>query len=80
MTKGRKDLDKEIGRLMIENENLKLRMVEIQHEAEDKERELIGEINKLVTELNNTQNLQDEQFEGDETEDMQERAEALERA
>jgi hypothetical protein len=73
-------LDKEIGRLMIENENLKLRMVEIQHEAEDKERELIGEINKLVTELNNTQNLQDEPFEGDETEDMQERAEALERA
>jgi hypothetical protein len=65
---------------MIENENLKLRMVEIQHEAEDKERELIGEINKLVTELNNTQNIQDENFEDNETEDQQERAEALERA
>lgn len=48
----KRDLEKEIARLMTENERLRSRLIELQREYELKESELISEINKLVIELN----------------------------
>lgn len=48
----RRELEKEIARLMSENERLRTRVVELQRQFEQKESELIGEINKLIIEIN----------------------------
>lgn len=48
----KRDLEREIARLMTENERLRSRLLELQREFELKETELISEINKLVIELN----------------------------
>lgn len=45
----------EVKRLMSENEDLRDKLVEMQREFEEKESELINEINKLVVELNEGQ-------------------------
>jgi hypothetical protein len=42
----------EIIRLMTENENMKIKLVEIQRESEERENELISEINILVASMN----------------------------
>lgn len=59
----------EILRLLSENENLKVKMVEIQRESEDKENELIAEINALVSAGNQNQLQGEEEGIEDETTD-----------
>lgn len=51
-TSNRRDLENEIARLMGENERLRTRLIDLQREFEQKESELIGEINKLIIEIN----------------------------
>lgn len=54
---GRRELEKEIARLMAENENLRMRLVQLQREFEEKETELISEINKLIIEINDNRSI-----------------------
>lgn len=49
------DYKGEIIRLMNENEGLKAKVVEIQRESEERENELISEINSLVASMNKQQ-------------------------
>lgn len=59
------DLKGEIIRLMSENESLKSKLIEIQRESEERENELISEINSLVASINkqNGEEEQDDQTE-----------------
>lgn len=56
----------EVKRLMNENEDLRDKLVEMQREFEEKESELINEINKLVVELNEGQGEGGDQEQDDE--------------
>ena len=54
---GRRELEQEVARLMSENEKLRMKLVQLQREFEEKETELIAEINKLIVEINDNRSI-----------------------